>query len=120
MSKKTPRSEAYASATPSRDEQEALDMPPPEIPSLRRPELPPSGSMLQRLESEPARGHQSGDSSYASVEDPVDEQQTNPSSSKRRKSWASLTSSDEESQVRDEDFVRPNAQLPAWKNRGVY
>ena len=192
MSKKTPRSEAYASATPSRDEQEALDMPPPEIPSLRQPELPTSGSILQRLESEPARGHQSGDSSYASVEDPLDEQQTNPSSSKRRKSWASLTSSGsdeemharsvdlqshdprpasvlmagwgqglgtatvvsslpdeertvltkplvltpgerimeagraidstlpvqyEENQVRDEDFVRPNAQLPAWKNR---
>ena len=90
LSKKTPRSEAYASATPSRDEQEALDMPPPEIPSLRQPELPPSGSMLQRLDSGPATGHQSGDSSYASIEDPMDEQQNNPSSSKRRKSWASL------------------------------
>ena len=54
LPKKTPRSEAYAmpgsgSATPSKETQEALDMPPPEIPSSRQPELPPSGSILQGL-----------------------------------------------------------------------
>ena len=170
-------------------------MPPPEVPSSRQPELPPSGSILQRLESDPQREHQSGDSSYASAEEPEEQQGekgTNPSSSKRRKSWASLTSSVsdeemharsvdlqshdprpasvlmagwdqglgtatvvsslpdeertvltkpliltpgerimeagkaidstlpvqyEENQVRDQDFVKPNAQLPAWKNR---
>ena len=170
-------------------------MPPPEVPSSRQPELPPSGSILQRLESDPQMEHQSGDSSYASAEEPEEPQGgkgTNPSSSKRRKSWASLTSSVsdeemharsvdlqshdprpasvlmagwdqglgtatvvsslpdeertvltkpliltpgerimeagkaidstlpvqyEENQLKDQDFIKPNAQLPAWKNR---
>ena len=114
LPKKTPRSEAYAlpgsgSATPSKETQEALEMPPPEVPSSRQPELPPSGSILQRLESDPQREHQSGDSSYASAEEPEEQQGekgTNPSSSKRRKSWASLTSSvsDEEMHARSVDL----------------
>ena len=183
------------SAPPLKDRQESVDMPPPEIPSSRQSELPPSGSILRRLEPDLSKDHQSGDSSYVSAEepeDPPDEQGTNPSSSKRRKSWASLTPSAsddemharsvdlqshdprpasvlmagwdqglgtatvvsslpdeertvltkpliltpgervmeagkaidstlpvqyEENQSKDQDFVRPNAQLPAWRNR---
>ena len=165
-----------------KDAQETTDMPPPDIPMSRQTEPPPSN---------PVREHESGDSSYASTEEP-ESQETHLSSSKRRRSWASLTPSasddemhaesvdlqshdarpasvsmagwgqglgtatvissipDEErpvltkplilspeerimeagrliestlpvqyegNQVKDKDFVRPNAQLPAWKNR---
>ena len=68
LSKKTPRSEAFASANPLKDAQEALDMPPPEIPPSRQPELP---------SSDPVREHQSGASSYASAEEP-ESQETKP------------------------------------------
>ena len=114
MPKKTPRLEAYAlpgseSAPSSKEMQEALDMPPPDIPSSRQLDLPPSGSILQRLESDPVRDHQSGDSSYVSAEEPEEpqvEEETKSSSSKRRKSWASLTSSasDEEMHARSVDL----------------
>ena len=182
LSKKTPRSEAFASATPIKDAQDVLDMPPPDIPTSRQSELPPSDHV---------REHQSGASSYASAEEP-ESQETNLSSSKRRRCWASIapSASDdemhaqsidlqshdprpasvsmagwgqglgtatvvsslpdeersiltkplvltpgerimeagkmidsalpvqyEENQVKDQDFVKPNAQLPAWKNR---
>ena len=75
LAKKTPRSEAFASANPFKDAQETLDMPPPEIPPTRQPELPSSPH---------EREHQSGASSYASAEEP-ESQETNPSSFKRRK-----------------------------------
>ena len=81
--------------------------------------------MLQRFESGPVRGHQSGDSSYASVEDPLDEPRTNPSSSKRRQSWASITSSgsDEEMHARSVDLQshdpRPASVLMAGWGQGL-
>ena len=91
LSKKTPSSEALLvmgepeqsnpPVLPFKDAQESIDMPPPEIPLSRRPELPPSDH---------EREHQSGSSSYASAEEP-ESQETNPSSSKKRRSWASLT-----------------------------
>ena len=192
LSKKTPSSEALLvmgepeqsnpPVLPFKDAQESIDMPPPEIPLSRRPELP---------QSDQVREHQSGASSYASAEEP-ESQETNPSSSKKRRSWASLTLSGsedeghpqsvdlqshdprppsavmagwgqglgtatvvssipdeerplltkplilspgerimeagkriestlpvqyEENQSRDKDFVKPNAHLPAWRNR---
>ena len=182
LSKKTPASEALLPVIPFKDAQETMDMPPPDIPMLRQTELPPSN---------PVREHESGASSYASAEEP-ESQETHLSSSKRRRSWASLTPSAsddemhsqsvdlqshdprpasvamagwgqglgtatvvssipdeerpvltkplilspeerimeagrliestlpvqyEENQAKDQDFVRPNAQLPAWRNR---
>ena len=62
-------------AHPSKEAQEALEMPPPD---------------MEPLPVDPPREHESGASSYASAEEP-DEADT--SSSKRRRSWASLTPS---------------------------
>ena len=182
LSKKTPASEAFSTATPFKDAQETLDMPPPDIPRQKQIEPPPSL---------PTGQHESGASSYASAEEP-ESQETHLSSSKRRRSWASLTSSAsederhpqsvdlqshdprpasvamagwgqglgtatvasslpdedrpvlakplilapgerimeagrliestlpvqyEENQAKDPDFIRPSAQLPAWKKR---
>ena len=182
LSKKTPSSEAMQPVIPSKDAQEAMDMPPPDIPMVRPAELPPS---------DPVREHESGGSDYASAEEP-ESQETHLSSSKRRRSWASFTPSAsddemraqsvdlqshdprpasvvmagwgqglgtatvvsslpdeqrpiltkplilspgerimeagrsiestlpvqyEENQAKDQDFVKPNAQLPAWRNR---
>ena len=90
--------------------------------------LPPSGSILQRLESDPVRAHQSGDSSYVSAEEPEEpqgEEGSKSSSTKRRKSWASLTSSasDEEMHARSVDLQshdpRPASVLMAGWDQGL-
>ena len=83
LSRKTPSSEALIPVIPSKDAQETMDMPPPDIPMSRQTEPPPSN---------PVREHESGESSYASAEEP-ESQETHLSSSKRRRSWASLTPS---------------------------
>ena len=58
-----------------------MEMPPPDIPTSRQLEVPPI---------KPPREHESGASSHASIEEP---EEGEPPSSKRRRSWASLTSS---------------------------
>ena len=91
-------------------------------------ELHLSGSTSQRLESDPVRDHQSGDSSYVSAEEPEEpqhEEGIKSSSSKRRKSWASLTSSasDEEMHARSVDLQshdpRPASVLMAGWDQGL-
>ena len=66
---------------PSKEAQETMEMPPPDLPRPKPLETPPV---------DPPREHASGASSYESVEEP-DEAET--FSSKRRRSWASLTPS---------------------------
>ena len=173
-------SSSSTSSSPSKqkdDKQESK-----ELPEEQQTEPPPSN---------PVREHESGDSSFASAEEP-ESQETHLSSSKRRRSWSSLAPSAsademhaqsvdlqshdarpasvamagwgqglgtatvissipdeerpvltkplilspeerimeegrliestlpvqyEENQAKDQDFVRPNAQLPAWRNR---
>ena len=125
---------------PSKEAQEAMEMPPPELPKSK-PQGAPS--------IDPSREQESGASSYASVEEP---EEADTSSSKRRRSWASITSSagsdDEQPALtkplvlntdektmqkgqsidprlcqssimlnethRDQAFKRPKDSLPAW------
>ena len=47
LSKKTPASEALLPVIPSKDAQETMDMPPPDIPMLRQTELPPSNPVRE-------------------------------------------------------------------------
>ena len=82
LSKKTPASEVMASVCRyHKEERESTEMPPPDVPTPRQVETPPIEQPV---------GHVSGASSYVSIEEP-DERE--PSSTKRRRSWASLTSS---------------------------
>ena len=83
LSGKTPATEALTSVPVplSKEAQEALEMPPPDIPTPRQAEAPPIAQPTE---------HVSGASSYASVEEP---DEGVPPSSKSRRSWASITSS---------------------------
>ena len=83
LSRKTPATEALTPVPVplSKEAQEVLEMPPPDIPTPRQAEAPPIAQPTE---------HASGASSYASVEEP---DEGVPPSSKRRRSWASITSS---------------------------
>ena len=81
LSRKTPATEALIPVPPSKEAQEAMEMPPPDIPTPRQVEAPPIAQPMEHL---------SGASSYASIEEP---DEGDLPSSKRRRSWASLTSS---------------------------
>ena len=70
-----------ASVPSPREARESIEMPPPDLPTPRQ---------VETIPSEQPVGHVSGASSYASIEEP-DERE--PPSTKRRRSWASLTSS---------------------------
>ena len=81
LSRKTPAAEALTSVPLPKEAQESREMPPPDIPTPRQVEAPPI---------EQPTGHVSGASSYASIEEPDEGELP---STKRRRSWASLTSS---------------------------
>ena len=81
LSRKTPAAEVLASVPSPKEAQESREMPPPDIPTPIQVEAP--------LIEQPI-GHVSGASSYASIEEPDESELP---STKRRRSWASLTSS---------------------------